>query len=129
MSAALYACTAASSQTAALDKIGCQFDAQKVCERALKSPVNYSSGITTSNQSYFQQNDPATAWEQVPIKAPGGSEVDVQCQVKTENKTVIYAYAVPSGAVSESDRNWLKQTGLCRGEAPSEPLPPVRAEQ
>lgn len=131
LSAAFAACTPAGSQTSseALDKIGCQFDSKKVCEDALTHPVSYSSGITTSNQSYFQQNAPATVWEQVPIKAPGGSEVDVQCQINTQNKTVVYAYASPSGTVSESDRNWLRQTGMCRGDAATQAAPPVRPEE
>ena len=116
------------SQAAAQQQIGCEFDSKKVCEQALSQPVNYSSGITTSNQSYFQQNAPATVWEQVPVKAPGGSEVDVQCQVNTQNKNVVYAYAKPSGTVSESDRNWLKQVGYCHGDAATKTAPPVRAE-
>ena len=132
MLALLNACsTAGGSQTnaAALNDIGCQFESKKVCEQALSKPVNYSSGITTGNESYFQQNAPATVWEQVPIKAPGGSEVDVQCQVNTQNKTVVYAYAAPSGTVSESDRNWFKQSGWCRGDKATEAVPAPRAEE
>ena len=123
--------TSSGSQTnaAAIDQIGCQFESKKVCEQALAKPVNYSSGITTGNQSYFQQNGPATVWQQVPIKAPGGSEVDVQCQVNTQDKTVVYAYAAPSGTVSESDRNWFKQSGWCRGDKQSERVPTPRAEE
>jgi len=130
--ALLSACTTtAGSQTntAALDQIGCQFESKKVCEQAMAKPVNYSSGITTGNQSYFQQNGPATVWQQVPIKAPGGSEVDVQCQVNTQDKTVVYAYAAPSGSVSESDRNWFKQSGWCRGDKQTEAVPVPRAEE
>jgi hypothetical protein len=131
IAAASGGCTPAGSQTstAALDAIGCQFDAKEVCEHALAHPVNFSSGITTSNQSYFQQNAPATAWEQVPIKAPGGSEVDVQCQVNTQNRTVVYAYAAPSGTVSDSDREWLKNVGWCRGVPATMTAPPVRSEE
>lgn len=117
------------TNTAALNDIGCQFESKKVCEQALAKPMNYSSGITTSNQSYFQQNAPATVWSQVPIKAPGGSEVDVQCQVNTQNKTVVYSYAAPSGTVSESDRNWFKQSGWCRGDKQTEAVPAPRAEE
>jgi hypothetical protein len=132
MLALLTACaTTGGSQTntAALDQIGCQFESKKVCEQAITKPVNYSSGITTGNQSYFQQNGPATVWQQVPIKAPGGSEVDVQCQVNTQDKTVVYAYAAPSGAVSDSDRNWFKQSGWCRGDKQTEAVPAPRAEE
>jgi hypothetical protein len=131
LSAAFAGCAPTGSQTnsEALDKIGCQFESRKICEDVLAHPVNYASGITTSNQSYFQQNAPATVWEQVPIKAPGGSEVDVQCQIDTQNKAVIYAYATPSGTVSDSDRNWFKQTGRCRGDAATQAAPPVRAEE
>ena len=128
----LNACsTSGGSQTnaAALSDIGCQFESKKVCEQALAKPVNYSSGITTGSQSYFQQNAPATVWEQVPIKAPGGSEVDVQCQVNTQNKTVVYAYAAPSGTVSESDRSWFKQSGWCRGDKQTETVPAPKAEE
>jgi hypothetical protein len=124
-------CTPAGSQTsaAALDQIGCQFEAKKVCEQAMAHPVNFASGITTGNQSYFQQNAPATVWEQVPVKAPGGSEVDVQCQINTQDKTVVYAYASPSGTVSDRDREWLKNVGWCRGVPATMTAPPVRAEE
>jgi hypothetical protein len=64
-----------------------------------------------------------------PIKAPGGSEVDVQCQVNTQNRTVVYAYAAPSGTVSDSDREWLKNVGWCRGVPATMPAPPVRSEE
>ena len=131
MAAALGGCTPPGSQTstAALDAIGCQFEAKKVCEQALTHPVNFSSGITTSNQSYFQQNAPATVWAQVPVKAPGGSEVDVQCQVNTQDRAVVYAYAAPSGTVSDSDREWLKNVGWCHGVPATMTAPPVRAEE
>lgn len=129
--AALGGCAPPGSQTstAALDAIGCQFEAKKVCEQALLHPINFSSGISTRNQSYFQQNAPATAWVQVPVKAPGGSEVDVQCQVNTQNRTVVYAYAAPSGTVSDSDREWLKNVGWCRGVPATMTAPPVRSEE
>src|SRR5262245_55135307 len=99
-------CSAAGSQTAtpALDQIGCRLESKGICEQAMARPVHFASGITTGNQSDVQQNAPATVWEQVPIKAPGGSELDVpQCQVNTQNKTVIYAYAAPSGGLSDRD--------------------------
>jgi hypothetical protein len=129
--AAMGGCTAAGSQTgaAALDAIGCQFESKKVCEQAMARPVNFPSGITTRNQSYFQQNAPATVWEQVPVKAPGGSEVDVQCQVDVQNRTVVYAYAAPSGTVSDRDREWLKNVGWCQGVPATMTAPPVRAEE
>jgi hypothetical protein len=129
--AAVGGCTPAGSQTgtAAYDAIGRRFDAKKVCAQALTHPVKFSSGITTGNQSYFQQNAPATVWGQVPVKAPGGSEVDVQCQVDTQNETVVYAYAAPSGTVSDSDREWLKNVGWCHGTPATMTAPPVRAEE
>jgi hypothetical protein len=129
--AAVGGCTPAGSQTttAAFDAIGCQFEAKKVCAQSLTHPVNFSSGITTRNQSYFQQNAPATVWEQVPVKAPGGSEVDVQCEINTQDRTVVYAYPAPSGTVSDSDREWLKNVGWCRGVPANLTPPPVRAEE
>lgn len=92
-------------------------------------PVNFASGMTTRNQSYFQQNAPATVWEQPPVKAPGGSEVDVQCQINTQDKKLVYAYASPSGTASERDREWLKNVGWCHGMPATMTAPPVRAEE
>jgi hypothetical protein len=130
MAAIAASCAPASggAEEAQLQKIGCNFDAQKVCQQALTRPKEFASGITTSNQSYFQQNSPATDWLQVPIRAPGGSEVDVQCQVKTETNQVIYSYPTVSGSVSDSDREWLKKVGYCSGIAGTAPAPPARAE-
>jgi hypothetical protein len=123
--------TPAGSQTstAALDAIGCQFEAKKVCEQALSHPVNFASGITTSDQPYFQPNARATVCEQVPVKAPGGPEVEVQCQGNTQNTAVVYAYAAPSGTVSDSDREWLKNVGWCHGALATLTAPPVRAKE
>jgi len=108
--------------------IGCDFDSVKVCTQALNHPIDFSTGIDTSNQSYLEQNEPMTAWEQVPVKAPGGSEVDVQCEINTQNRIVVYAFAKPSGAITDSDRDWLKQVGYCSGEAGTTTAPKVRAE-
>jgi len=125
------ACSSLSSQgnSAALEKIGCNFDAKKICQSAMTGPTDFNSGIQTSNRSYGEQNSLATEWVQVPMKAPGGSEVDVQCQINTQDRRVVYAYAVPSGSVSESDRSYIRQSGLCIGEAGTQNAPPVRAEQ
>jgi hypothetical protein len=124
------ACAAASRDTAAaqMQKIGCNFDSTKVCQQAMTHATEFTSGITTKNQSYFQQDSPATDWLQIPVRAPGGSEVDVQCQIKTENNQVIYAYPTVSGSVSESDQAWLKQVGYCAGIPGTMPAPPIRAE-
>ena len=102
---------------------------EKVCEQALLHPINFSSGITTGNQSYFQQNAPATLWVQVPIKTPGGSEVDVQCQVNTQNRTVVYAICRAERHRIGSDREWLKNGGWCRGVPATMTAPPVRSEE
>ncbi len=114
------------AETAAV--IGCDFDSVKVCTQALSHPIDFSTGIDTSNQSYLEQNEPMTAWEQVPVKAPGGSEIDVQCEINTQNRIVVYAFPKPSGAISESDRAWLRQVGYCSGEAGTTAPPKVRAE-
>jgi hypothetical protein len=110
---AMTACAARQDKQQIDAKLGCHFDAMKVCQQALTQPVSTSSGITTSNQIYISQNSAATTWLMAPVKAPGGSEVDVQCQVNYRKKQVIYAYPTPSGTVSDSDRQWLIQTGLC----------------
>lgn len=123
------ACSAADTSKQNDAKIGCKFDAEQVCQRALTAPVSTSSGFTTSNQSYIQDNSLATTWVQVPIKAPGGSEIDVSCQLKYSTKKVIYAYAVPSGTVSDSDRQWLHQTGMCIGTEGTETAPKVGVQE
>jgi len=125
----LAACSAADTSKQNDAKIGCKFDAEQVCQRALTAPVSTAGGFTTSNQSYIQDNSLATTWVQVPIKAPGGSEIDVSCQLKYSTKKVIYAYAVPSGTVSDSDRQWLHQTGMCIGTGGSEAAPKVGVQE
>ena len=130
---ALGACSTQSpqSQAAANAKIGCNFDSNKVCQRALTQPVSTSGpgGLTTSNQTYLAQNSPITSWVMVPIKAPDGSEVDVQCEISYQQMKVIYAYAVPSGTVSDKDRDWLRQVGYCTGEVGTEGAPALHPEQ
>lgn len=109
---AITACAARQDKKQIDSELGCHFDAMKVCEQAMSQPVN-TGGIITSNESYIAQNGPTTQWFMAPVKAPGGSEVDVNCQANYSQKRIIYAYATPSGTVSQSDRNWLMQTGLC----------------
>ncbi len=128
---AMTACAARQDKQQIDAELGCHFDAIKICQQALTQPVQSASGITTSNQSYISQNSLATTWLMAPVKAPGGSEVDVQCQVNYGKKQVIYAYATPSGKVSDSDRQWLIQTGLCvqPGQAPPAAAPGVTPPQ
>jgi hypothetical protein len=116
------ACAARQDKQQIDAELGCHFDAMKVCQQAMTKPVN-TGGIITSNESYIAQNGPATQWFMAPVKAPGGSEVDVNCQVKYSQKRIIYAYATPSGTVSDPDRQWLIQTGLC--VQPGQPAPPA----
>ncbi|MHB8383291.1 MAG: hypothetical protein ACYDC3_13250 [Candidatus Binataceae bacterium] len=123
LAAALASCSAGETRNEINEKIGCDFDATKACQTALLFPVDSSLGLTTSNPSYITENGLATTWLQVPVRAPAGSEVDVQCQVHYWELKVIYAYAVPSGTVSEKDRQWLQRVGLCIGVPGSEPMP------
>ncbi len=125
----LAACSAAGTAKQNDAKIGCNFDANKVCQGALTRPVSTAQGFTTSNQSYITQNSLATTWVMVPVKAPGGSEVDVQCQVNYGKKQVIYAYPTASGTVSDSDRQWFHQTGMCMGTEGTEATPKIGAQE
>ncbi|MHB8383292.1 MAG: hypothetical protein ACYDC3_13255 [Candidatus Binataceae bacterium] len=123
------ACSATETAKKNDAKIGCKFDSESVCQKALTAPVATSSGFTTSNQSYIQDNSLVTTWVQVPIKAPGGSEIDVSCQLKYSTKKVIYAYAIPAGTVSDSDRQWLHNTGMCIGTEGTEAAPRVGVQE
>lgn len=123
------ACSAAGTAKQNEAKIGCNFDANKVCQGALTRPLSTSSGFTTSNQSYITQNSLATTWVMVPVKAPGGSEVDVQCQVNYGKKQVIYAYPTASGTISDSDQQWFHQTGMCIGTEGTQPAPKLGAQE
>ncbi|HUY27937.1 MAG TPA: hypothetical protein VMV27_11000 [Candidatus Binataceae bacterium] len=125
---ALAACSAAGTAAQNEAKIGCKLDARQVCQSALLHPVDTGSFVT-SNTNYIAENSTATTWMQVPLKAPGGSEIDVQCEVNYVKKQVIYANPITSGTVSDSDRQWLQKTGMCIGEAGTEPAPKPAAEE
>jgi hypothetical protein len=126
---ALAACSAAGTAQQNDAKIGCKFNAQKACQGALTAPITTSTGFTTSNQSYITQNSPTTTWVMVPVKAPGGSEVDVQCQVNYAKKQVIYAYPTASGPVSDNDQQWFHQTGMCIGTEGTQATPKIGAQE
>ncbi|HVA80458.1 MAG TPA: hypothetical protein VNF29_05995 [Candidatus Binataceae bacterium] len=126
---ALAACGAAGTAAQNETKIGCKFNSIKVCQNVLTVPLSTSGGITTSNQSYIADNSSATTWIMAPVKAPGGSEVDVQCQVNYTKKQVIYAYPTVSGTVSDRDRQWLRNTGMCIGDIGTQPAPKPAAEE
>lgn len=123
------ACSAAGTAKQNEAKIGCNFDANKVCQGALTRPLSTAGGFTTSNQSYITQNSLATTWVMVPVKAPGGSEVDVQCQINYGKKQVIYAYPTASGTISDSDQQWFHQTGMCIGTEGTQPAPKLGAQE
>jgi hypothetical protein len=126
VSMALAACA---SQGGSTGNIGCKLDTDRVCQGVLTAPLSTGTGLTTSNQSYIQQNSPVTTWVMVPLKAPGGSEIDVNCEVNFAQQKVIYGNPTPSGAVSDSDRQWLQNTGLCVGSAATEAPPKLSGEQ
>jgi len=123
LAAAIASCGTVGNSKRADAVIGCDFDAAKACASALLHPVDSRLGITTSNSSYITDNGRATIWLQVPVQAPGGSEIDVQCQVHYRERKVIYAYPMPSGIVSGKDRQWLRRVGLCSGVPGTEPMP------
>ncbi|HZC45899.1 MAG TPA: hypothetical protein VE243_05445 [Candidatus Acidoferrum sp.] len=132
MSTALASCASQIASSGGNDdKIGCKFDGERVCEGTLTAPLTTSGsgGLTTSNQSYLQQNTPVTTWVMVPLKAPGGSEIDVNCEVNLAQKKVIYVNPTPSGTVSDSDRQWLQNTGLCIGSTATEAPPKLSGQQ
>jgi hypothetical protein len=132
LAAVIGGCSAAAGTPQQNDaKIGCKFDGERVCQGALTAPVTMSGagGLTTTNQSYIQQNTPVTTWIMVPLKAPGGSEIDVNCELNFRQKKVIYALPTPSGTVSDSDRQWLQNTGLCIGSATTEARPKLSGEE
>jgi hypothetical protein len=122
------ACSAAGTAQQNDDKIGCHLDATKICQDSMLHPLNTGT-FTTSNESYVTQNSLATTWVMVPIKAPGGSEIDVQCQENYGKKQVIYAYPTASGTVSDSDRQWLHNTGMCIGTEGTQTMPKLGAQE
>ena len=125
-------CTAAAGTSQQQDaRIGCKFDGERVCQAALTAPVTMSGagGLTTTNDSYIQQNTPVTTWVMVPLKAPGGSEIDVNCELNFRQKKVIYANPTPSGTVSDSDRQWLQNSGFCVGSAATEAPPKLNVQE
>ncbi|MGB6555664.1 MAG: hypothetical protein WBE78_19380 [Candidatus Binataceae bacterium] len=129
LAVSIAACSTAGGSKQNDAAIGCSFNAEKVCQNALTAPVTMSGGFTTSNQSYIQDNSAATTSVVVPIRAPGGSEIDVNCGLKYATKKVIYAYAKPSGAVSGSDQQWFHQTGMCIGTAGTEAPPDIGPQE
>lgn len=129
VSMALAACASQSGSGGSGGSIGCKLDTDRVCQGVLTAPLSTGTGITTSNQSYIQQNSPVTSWVMVPLKAPGGSEIDVNCEVNFARQKVIYGNPTPSGPVSDSDRQWLQNTGLCVGSAATEAPPKLSGEQ
>jgi hypothetical protein len=130
VSTALASCASQSASSGGNeDKIGCKLDGERICQGALTAPLSTGTGITTSNESYLQQNTPVTTWVMMPLKAPGGSEIDVNCEVNLAQKKVIYANPTPSGTVSDSDRQWLQNTGWCIGSTATEAPPKLSGQE
>jgi hypothetical protein len=125
---AMAARSAAQSAKETEAKIGCKLDANQVCQQALTHPVDTGS-LVTSNNSYIAENGPATIWMMAPVKTPGGSEIDVQCQVNYEKKQVIYAYPTVTTTLSDKDRQWLQSTGMCIGTNATEKAPKINVEE
>ena len=114
------------SQTAGT--IGCDIDSKRICEEALRKNVDFGQLNARLSSSYAQQNGTPTQYIIMPIRAPGGSRVDLSCEINVQNRTVIYATANADGAVSESDQEWLKQVGYCRGVPGTVTPPPLKPE-
>ena len=120
---ALGACapTATSGKSsAASSAIGCDFDAKRACESVFTQSITMMGGGAggmqgTAASAFVQQNGPATHWVINPMKLPGGSEVDVSCQVNLQQHKVIYAEAKPAGEISDADKGYIRQSGYCLG--------------
>lgn len=120
LSLTVIAMAACSTQGVAHDTItsasgtSCKVDVASICNAIRNAPViSANTGISEDNRMR-QNNSRATVNETVPYRIPGGSLIEVRCEIRGRDNNVVYAGLESGGQFTDQDVEQMRQVGLCQ---------------
>jgi hypothetical protein len=91
----------------------CEVDVKRVCQQMRNKPVINSQTGLTYDSTEVEQNSSRTALEFTSIQVPNGSLIQIQCDINTAHRSVVYAHLMPSPPLTPTDVAYLESTGYC----------------
>lgn len=123
-------CSAAADKQKVNDRIGCDFDANRICQDSMMMPFRSGGWINGSLfDSYYSPNTEPTPEITSFVDLPSGARIDVHCSINMAQRKVVYAYPATSTTLSASDRQWLYQTGRCIGSSTTDAAAKLSGEE
>ena len=129
LSFVLIGCSGQAGQRGDTAALGCNFDSARVCQSGMGQTMNYGNYLSSSSQDFMQQNGPSTTEFFLDFKAPSGTNVRVTCRENMSQRKIVYSSASPAGSLSDADKSWIQQSGLCVGQPTNGTPPPIQAQQ
>jgi hypothetical protein len=91
----------------------CEVDAKRVCQEMKDRPVVDSETGQTHDRTEREQNAARTDTRISSLQIPGGSMIEVQCEINTMHNSVVYAHLMPSPRLTATDVAYLQNSGYC----------------
>jgi hypothetical protein len=104
---------ASSASSGASSGQKCEIDVKRVCQEGRDKPVIDSQTGQMQDSTEREQNASGTDTRIFPLQIPNGSMVEVQCEINTRHKSVVYAHLMPSPPLTPTDVAYLQNIGYC----------------
>jgi hypothetical protein len=91
----------------------CDVDVKRVCQEMKDRPVIDPQTGQTQDSTEREQNATATDTRITSLQIPNGSMVEVQCEINTRHRSVVYAHLMPSPPLTLIDVAYLQNAGYC----------------
>jgi hypothetical protein len=91
----------------------CEVDVKRVCQEMKDQPVVDAETGQTHDRTEREQNAARTDSRFTSLQIPGGSMIEVQCEINTMHNSVVYAHLMQSPPLTATDVAYLQNSGYC----------------
>jgi hypothetical protein len=89
----------------------CELDAKKICQEMRNQEVSVAGQMQGSRET--EENQPRTMSETITYQIPNGSLLEIECQINTTHRSVVYARTLQGPALTPTDVAFIQQAGYC----------------
>jgi hypothetical protein len=89
----------------------CELDAKRICQEMRNQQVSVAGQEEGSRET--ESDQPRTMSETITYQIPNGSLLEIECQINTTHRSVVYAHALQGAALTPTDIAFIKQAGYC----------------
>ena len=101
-----------SAQVASAGASGkCELDAKRICQEMRNQQVTIDGRAEDSRE--MEGNQPRTMSETITYQIPNGSLLEIECQINTTHRSVVYAHTLHGAALTPTDVAQIQQAGYC----------------